>query len=159
MTADSHVTIHKSTAAVAAVILLSAGAGATYLLTRGSDPASFRQPSTVGPTDQSHAAHSTAKPLASAAAPSDVVISLSQDAIARAGIVLSAVGNGASRTELRLPGSVQPNGYRQVAVTPLVAGRITSVAARLGDRVRRGQPLAELQSPLLAEAETRYISA
>jgi RND family efflux transporter MFP subunit len=61
--------------------------------------------------------------------------------------------------ELRLPGVVEPNAYRQVVVTPLVAGRVTKVGPALGDRVRRGQTLAEIYSPALAEAQTRYVSA
>jgi membrane fusion protein, heavy metal efflux system len=44
-------------------------------------------------------------------------------------------------------------------VTPLVAGRVTKVGPALGDRVRRGETLAEIYSPALAEAQTRYVSA
>ena len=62
-------------------------------------------------------------------------------------------------TDLRLPGVVEPNAYRQVVVTPLVAGRVTKIGPALGDRVRRGQTLAEIYSPALAEAQTRYVSA
>jgi RND family efflux transporter MFP subunit len=54
---------------------------------------------------------------------------------------------------------VAPNAYRQVTVTPLVSGRITRVDANLGDRVRRGQTIALIYSPQLAEAQTRYLSA
>src|SRR6185369_1409789 len=67
--------------------------------------------------------------------------------------------SGTSSTELRLPGVVEPNAYRQVVVTPLVAGRVTKVGPALGDRVRRGETLAEIYSPALAEAQTRYVSA
>jgi RND family efflux transporter MFP subunit len=58
-----------------------------------------------------------------------------------------------------LPGVVQPNAYKQVAVTPLVGGRVTRVLAELGQAVRRGQALADIFSPELAEAETRFVSA
>ena len=44
-------------------------------------------------------------------------------------------------------------------MTPLVAGRVTNVGPALGDRVCRGQTLAEIYSPALAEAQTRYVSA
>ena len=77
----------------------------------------------------------------------------------RAGIVVAPVASGTSATEIRLPGVVEPNAYRQVVVTPLVAGRVTKVGPALGDRVRRGQTLAEIYSPALAEAQTRYVSA
>ena len=89
----------------------------------------------------------------------DVVVPLSQDAVERAGIVVAPVASGTSATEIRLPGVVEPNAYRQVVVTPLVAGRVTKVGPALGDRVRRGQTLAEIYSPALAEAQTRYVSA
>ena len=77
----------------------------------------------------------------------------------RAGIVVAPVASGPSATEIRLPGVVEPNAYRQVVVTPLVAGRVTKVVPALGDRVRRGQTMAEIYSPALAEAQTRYVSA
>ena len=90
---------------------------------------------------------------------SDVVVPLSREAAERAGIVVAPVASGASRTELRLPGVVEPNAYRQVVVTPLVAGRVTRVGPAQGERVRLGQTLAEIYSPALAEAQTRYVSA
>ena len=77
----------------------------------------------------------------------------------RAGIVVASVTSGTAGTDLRLPGVVEPNAYRQVVVTPLVAGRVTKVGPALGDRVRRGQTLTEIYSPALAEAQTRYVSA
>jgi membrane fusion protein, heavy metal efflux system len=46
-----------------------------------------------------------------------------------------------------------------VVVTPLVAGRLTKVGPALGEHVRQGQTLAEIYSPALAEAQTRYVSA
>jgi cobalt-zinc-cadmium efflux system membrane fusion protein len=54
---------------------------------------------------------------------------------------------------------VEPNAYRQVTVTPLVGGRVVSVAAQLGDRVRQGQRLAQVYSPELADARTKYVAA
>ena len=106
------------------------------------------------------AAVSCVRPLATSNAPlPDVIVPLSQDAVERAGIVVAPVTSGTSATELRLPGVVEPNAYRQVVVTPLVAGRVTKVGPALGDRVRRGQTLAEIYSPALAEAQTRYVSA
>jgi RND family efflux transporter MFP subunit len=88
-----------------------------------------------------------------------VVITLTPEAIQRAGIVLAPVSAGRDGSALRLPGVVQPNAYKQVVITPVVAGRVTRVLAELGQSVRRGQPLAEIFSPELAEAETRFISA
>jgi RND family efflux transporter MFP subunit len=89
----------------------------------------------------------------------DVVVTLTPDAVERAGLMTATVATGTSATEVRLPGVVEPNAYRQVAVTPLVNGRVTRVAAQLGARVRKGETMAEIYSPALAEARTKYISA
>ena len=154
MTTDTRMTIHKGVAALLGIALLLAGAGATYLLMR-DDAGSAGQ--TTGIASSSSA---PASPTAGSNMPkSDVVIPLSQDAIDRAGIVVAPVSTGISKSEIRLPGIVEPNAYRQVVVTPLVAGRVMKVGPALGDRVRRGQMLAEIYSPALAEAQTRYVSA
>jgi cobalt-zinc-cadmium efflux system membrane fusion protein len=60
--------------------------------------------------------------------------------------------------DVRVPGTVQPNAYKQVHVTPLVGGIVTQVAAELGQTVKRGQTLAQLFSRDLAEAQTAYVS-
>jgi membrane fusion protein, heavy metal efflux system len=157
MTSDARVTMHRGAAALVAIALLAAGAGATYLLMRrdaGAGGHAADMPSSTG---------AQLPPAASARANngplSDVVVPLSQDAVERAGIVVAPVASGTSATEIRLPGVVEPNAYRQVVVTPLVAGRVTKVGPALGERVRRGQTLAEIYSPALAEAQTRYVSA
>ena len=158
MTSDTRVTMHKGAAALAAIALLAAGAGASYLLTR-SDTGSDGHVTEVSPaaTAQQPAA---AAPVAASIAPlPDVIVPLSEDAVQRAGIVVALVTHGPSASEIRLPGVVEPNAYRQVVVTPLVAGRVTKVGSALGERVRRGQTLAEIYSPALAEAQTRYVSA
>jgi cobalt-zinc-cadmium efflux system membrane fusion protein len=66
---------------------------------------------------------------------------------------------GEAAADIRLPGVVEPNAYRQVSVTPLVSGRIIRVSAALGQRARQGELLAQLHSPDLADAQSRYVSA
>ena len=156
MTSDTRMTMHRGAAALVAIALLAAGAGATYLLMRrdaraGGQAADMASPTGAQPPPAASPANNA--PL------SDVIVPLSQDAVERAGIVVAPVASGTSATEIRLPGVVEPNSYRQVVVTPLVAGRVTKVGPALGDRVRRGQTLAEIYSPSLAEAQTRYVSA
>jgi RND family efflux transporter MFP subunit len=155
MTSDTRVTMRKSVAALIAIGLLVVGAGSAYLLMRnGLGRSVVRVPSSVS------AQQSPSPPAATSNAPlRDVVVPLSRDAAERAGIVVASVTSGRSATDIRLPGVVEPNAYRQVVVTPLVAGRVTKVGPALGDRVRRGQTLAEIYSPTLAEAQTRYVSA
>ena len=155
MTSDTRLTMHKGAAALVAIALLGVGAGTTYLSLR-HDAATGGDVEKVSPRMPS----SSAAPAATNNSPlPDVIVPLGQDAVGRAGIIVAPVTSGTSGTDLRVPGVVQPNAYREVVVTPLVAGRVTRVAPALGDRVRRGQTLAEIYSPALAEAQTRYVSA
>ena len=89
----------------------------------------------------------------------DVILPLGQEAAERARITVTTVGIGTASGALRVPGVVAPNAYKQVIVTPLTAGRITRVAVELGQQVRRGETLAQMFSPDLAEAQVRYIAA
>jgi RND family efflux transporter MFP subunit len=159
MSTESRLTIHTAAAAAAAIALLLAGSGLTYLFmrneTRLSNPTHAITP---GAAASRGAARPTVEAQRDAPLP-DVVVPVSSEAVQRAGIVVAEVGTGAVTADLRLPGIVEPNAYRQVSVTPLVAGRITRVSAALGDRVRRGQTIAAVYSPQLAEAQARYISA
>jgi RND family efflux transporter MFP subunit len=164
MTGESRVTMHKGTAALIAIALVLAGAVVSYLATRnraGGDAPGATVP--VGATAAGPTATSSAEPPTAAADTEvplpDVVVALTADAVERAGIVVVPVASGGSANEMRLPGLVEPNGYRQVTVTPLVAGRVTRVSAELGARVRRGEALAQIYSPELAEAQTKYVSA
>ena len=156
MTSDTRVTMHKGAAALTAISLLAFGAGAAYLWMRNNaGPA----PSVGGMSGPSAPPSSGAAAATSNAPLPDVVVPLSDEAVARAGIAVAPVTSGTSGAQIQLPGVVEPNAYRQVVVTPLVAGRVTKVGPALGDRVRRGQTLAEIYSPTLAEAQTRYVSA
>jgi RND family efflux transporter MFP subunit len=162
MTGDSGVTFHKGAAAVVALALVLMGAGASYLLMRSSaempermDAPAVATSATPPPGAQPSSATTTRE---NAPLP-DVIVPLSAEAVERAGIVVAPVTSGTSSGGIRLPGVVEPNAYREVAVTPLVAGRVTRVSAELGASVRRGQTLAQIYSPELAEAQTKYVSA
>src|SRR5687767_7572309 len=87
--------------------------------------------------------------------PQDVVLRLSPEAIQRAGIEVAAVTAATGEASIRVPGVVQANSYKQVVVSPLVAGRVTRVQAELGQRVRRGQLLASIYGPDAADAQAR----
>jgi RND family efflux transporter MFP subunit len=149
--------MHKGAAAMVAIALLAIGAGATYLSMRNHFSIGGPVASMPSAADEQQVPKASA--VTSSAPLPDVVVPLSQDAAGRAGIVVGSVTTGTSASDIRLPGVVEPNAYRQVVVTPLVAGRVTKIVAALGDRVRRGQTLAEIYSPALAEAQTRYLSA
>src|SRR5687768_2998901 len=137
------------TVVVAAVAFFLLGVGGAYLwLTRTA--AEVRVSTSVAPA-------APAPDIGSGPLP-DVVIALSDEAVARAGVVVSPVTVSETTSSIRLSGVVEPDAYRQVMVAPLVSGRVTRVAVMLGDRVARNTPLVEIYSPDLAEAQSRYLS-
>jgi RND family efflux transporter MFP subunit len=79
--------------------------------------------------------------------------------MSRAGIEIGVATTGSTTARLRLPGEVQPDAYRTVSVTSLVAGRITEVGAVLGDRVPAGRVMARIYSSQLAEAQTAFLAS
>jgi len=121
-----------------------AGAGVTYLVmprraAPGLPAATLSAPRSVKATDSS--------------------VKLSPDEMARAHITVTPVEALALGDSVTISGLVEPNAYNQTVVTALVAGRVTRILAELGQRVRRGQVLAEVYSPELADAQRAYISA
>jgi RND family efflux transporter MFP subunit len=141
------VTINRLTAAAAATCLFAAGA-ATVALWPGR---------ALAPTP---AAPATAAPPGEAAStPSPSLIRLTPDLAARAGIEVTAAEATSVAERARVPGTVRPNAYRQVGVTPLVSGRVTRVLVELGQAVSRGTVIAEVYSPEAAGARAMYLSA
>lgn len=160
MNPQSRINVRWGVLLLAGVALLGAGAGAAYLGFRSridSPSPSDTAKSTSAPAP---VAGGSLAPLDSASAPlPDVAVTLSEEAIARAGITVTAVTNALASDAVRAPGVVEPNAYQQVVVTPLVAGRVTRVSAELGQQVERGQTIAQIFSPELAEAQTRHVTA
>ena len=134
-------------ALVVALGLVLAGAGGAYLWLPGPLGSVEKTPSPGVPTPQL-----TTEPLP------DVVITLSDDAIARAGVVVMPVTVSETAGSIRLAGVVEANGYRQVVVTPLASGRVTRVPVMLGDQLAMNAPVVEIYSPELADAQTRFLS-
>ena len=163
MNSESRVSLRWPVLVVAAVGFLALGAAAAYVGLRlrapGGLPSEQAETPRTGVTAAGPATERAApNPEAFAPLP-DVLVTLSQEAIARAGITTTAVSAGSSAGSVRAPGVVEANAYRQVVVTPVIGGRITRVTADLGQHVQRGQTLAQIFSPELADAQTRYISA
>ncbi|HEX9368968.1 MAG TPA: efflux RND transporter periplasmic adaptor subunit [Vicinamibacterales bacterium] len=133
---------------VAALALFGAGALAMYEVGARSARSAPSAPVRAAPPT----------PSAAGAAAGPLVVQISPELLARAGIHVESVQAGAAGASLRAPGTVQPNAYRKVSVTPLVGGRVRRVPVELGQHVSRGATLAEIYSPDLAEARTRYLS-
>jgi cobalt-zinc-cadmium efflux system membrane fusion protein len=164
MTEGRRLHVRPGVAAAVVLSMLSIGAAGTYVLMRTGRMPVDAPPDSASRTPANQAARPTATgspgaPDSSSTPGADVVITLSKDAAARAGIEVTPVSTATASDSLRVPGVVEPNAYRQVAVTPLVGGRVVRVTAQLGDRVRKGQSIAQVYSPELAEARTKYVAA
>ena len=148
MSGNGTINLRWTLAAATAVALFAAGAGVTYVMLPPREPAAAA-PGAAGPAVAASASD----------AAGDVIVPVSREAIERAGITSAPVIVGDAAGGLTLPASVEVNAYKQTAVTAFVAGRITRVLVELGEHVQRGQPMAQVFSPELAEARARYVSA
>ena len=150
MNRESRITLRWPVVVIGVIALVAGGAGGAYLWMR----------SPVGSDSRVRDAANRPGDVATSNVPSsDVVVALSEDAVKRAGIELALVTTGTGSSSVRIPATVEPNTYKQVVVTPLVGGRVTRVLVELGDAVRRGETLAQIFSPELADAQTKYLSA
>jgi RND family efflux transporter MFP subunit len=87
-----------------------------------------------------------------------VEISLTPEAVERAGIKIAEAKAQSSVSGVTVPGTVMSNAYRDTKVNALVGGIVRQVAVELGADVRRGAPLAVIFSSELADAQTKYLS-
>ena len=142
--------LNRTAVAFGAVAVFAAGALTMYLLASRSEKAA------PAPLPAASSTADVAIPVARG--PGPLVIQIGPDLVTRAGIRVEPVEEGTASDGLRLPGTVQPNAYSKVSVTPLAGGRVTRVPVELGQHVARGATVAEIYSPDLAEARTRYLS-
>ena len=112
----------------------------------------------AGKEMSSSTAGTAAGPTTGAKGEEPVEVSLTPEAVARAGIKIAEVGSGASMAMLTVPATVTSNAYRDTKVNALVGGIVRQVSAELGSAVRRGQPLAVVFSSDLADAQMKYLS-
>jgi len=94
---------------------------------------------------------------ASTAPPQEIVVTIPADALERMGLTFAHVTAEAARTEIRVPGAVKADGYREVPVSSVVGGIATEITAELGQSVKRGQKMAQLFSRDLSEAQAALI--
>jgi cobalt-zinc-cadmium efflux system membrane fusion protein len=111
-------------------------------------PAMLAQPGAEGPN-----------PSRTSTAEDPVEVSLTADAIARAGIKTAVAHTGTITASMSVPGTVTSNAYKETKLTALVSGIVRSVSAELGAHVSRGDALAVVFSNDLADAQMKYLSA
>lgn len=87
------------------------------------------------------------------------VIELAPEAIQLADIQFAEAVKAGLPETLEVPGRVGVNENRTARVGALVDGRITRVHSNVGDRVRQGQVLAEIQSYEVDDTRAQYAKA
>ena len=87
-----------------------------------------------------------------------VEVSLTPEAMERAGIKTTPVRSEASASAITGPGTVTSNAYLDTKVNALVGGIVRRVDVELGQSVTRGQVLAVIFSNELADAQMKYLS-
>lgn len=75
------------------------------------------------------------------------------------GIVIKTAGPALIQSTSKLPGEIKLNAERTVQIVPRVAGVVVSVAADLGQSVKKGAVLAVIESQALAEMRSRSAAA
>lgn len=86
-------------------------------------------------------------------------VTLSAAAMAEAGLATWTVERIPATHRLALNGSVGPNENRFLEVAANVRGRVTEIPVDLGARVKRGQPIARIESVELGKAREELIRA
>lgn len=114
--------------------------------------------------ERREAAPATSRPLAAPATPAaqpeaqPVEVSLTAEAMQRAGIATAALRSEVVESTSTVPATVTSNPYRETKVNSLVGGVVRRVHAELGADVPRGEVLAVVFSNELAESQTKYLS-
>ena len=140
---------------LASLAIVAAGAG--WYFVKGNPWAATASKSTAMPVVPKSGVPSAAASSA-VAPPPEMEVTIPAEDLERLHLKFAKVTEAAVKIEVRVPGTVQPNAYKQVHVTPLAGGVVTQVAAELGQIVKRGQALAQVFSRDLAEAQTKYIA-
>lgn len=86
-------------------------------------------------------------------------IELAPGAIETAGIGIKTAGPALIKTTLTLPGEIQLNPRQVAHVVPRVEGVAIEVRKFLGDKAKKGEILAVLESRELAELKSQYLIA
>ena len=84
---------------------------------------------------------------------------MTPDAIKAIGLKTEAVTRGRLQLPLQVSGRVTYDENRFAHVSAPIAGRVQSFRAHIGDRVKRGDPLAFIESPEIGRAQSDYLRA
>ncbi len=144
-------------AAAQAPVAAHRPAGATGGASRVAAAAAHGGAGDANAGDGVHAAQSAAGTAPQPDPPAGIPMSGAQ--IAAAGIALAQAGPAEIRAAVQFPGEVKFNDDRTAHVVPRVAGVAETVHVSLGQQVKKGQVLAVLASPELADLRSAYFAA
>ena len=133
------------------VLVAGAGIGLGLLIPRGG---SAPDPAAKGAAEVAKSRNDSDGKSGSSPA-----VSLSPDALRKNQIEVVEVRLQRLARDVEVVGSVDlaPNYHAQIG--PLIAGRIVSIKAQVGEAVRVGQVLAELESSEVGQAQAAYLTA
>jgi cobalt-zinc-cadmium efflux system membrane fusion protein len=104
--------------------------------------------------------HASSKDSTPAAKPDGPkTVKFDPKSLERLGIKIDVAGSNAGTLDLEVPGSLEYSLDHYAEVGTLVDGRLTSITVKAGDTVKRGQVLAQLVVPSIANAQAEYLSA
>lgn len=86
-------------------------------------------------------------------------VQLKDAVLGSTGITIETVGPRTITTVIEVPGEIVADDTRVAHVVPRLAGSVTRVDYKVGDRVRRGDVLAVIHSRDLADARSAYVMA
>lgn len=86
-------------------------------------------------------------------------IEMPDTAVKRNDIQIMTAGPRTIKPTLTLPGEIIFNHHTLVQVVPRMPGVVTSVTRHVGQQVKKGEVLAVIESPILAELRSQYLIA
>jgi RND family efflux transporter MFP subunit len=153
--------LHRVKQLVAALALVGLGVvGGVVWSERRAPPVDRRSSETTKPMPATPGMPAPGDTTTSGAGKSDepVEVSLTPEAVARAGIKTETVQTALATEAVSVPGTVTSNAYHDTKVNALVGGVVRQVMVELGAQAGRGEPLAVIFSSDLADAQMKYLS-
>src|SRR5262245_45409873 len=93
------------------------------------------------------------------AKPSLKTVKFDPKALERLGVKCDPAGSSSADNRLQVPGSLEYNLEKYAEVGTVLEGRVQSLNAKVGDKVKRGQMLATVVVPSIAAAQADYVAA
>lgn len=154
----------RNVLAIVAIALVTAVAG--FFIVRSPGPGAGAPHAEAGHDDhkdhhkdEHKGEHQDEKPAPRSEPAPEGRVALTDGQVAAAGIRLAQAAPGQVASVFQLPGEIRFNEDATAHVVPRVAGIVESVAANLGQQVKKGQVLAVLSSVSVSEQRSELLSA